>query len=167
MYNSSKTSRSFPDPLAPAEKKSLKKYGLQYARAIEAQWRGAGDKNSLQKKRRKIFERNRKYALGIQDTSIYKRLLNTLDPNSGDGSLMNLDYTPVPILPKFVRIVVNKILSKNPYPNLEAVDPFSSSEKNNEKRRIKNQVELREQLKQLKEVTGGLVLGQDPDQLPG
>ena len=166
MYSSSKTSRSFPDPLVPAEKKALKKYGLQYARAIEAQWRGAGDKNSLQRKRRKIFERNRKYALGVQDTSIYKRLLNTLDPNSGDGSLMNLDYTPVPILPKFVRIVVNKILSKNPYPNLEAIDPFSSSEKNNEKRRIKNQVELREQLKQLKEVTGGLVLGQDPDQLP-
>ena len=166
MYSSSKTSRSFPDPLVPAEKKALKKYGLQYARAIEAQWRGAGDKNSLQRKRRKIFERNRKYALGVQDTSIYKRLLNTLDPNSGDGSLMNLDYTPVPILPKFVRIVVNKILSKNPYPNLEAIDPFSSSEKNNEKRRIKNQVELREQLKELKEVTGGLVLGQDPDQLP-
>lgn len=45
-----------------------------------------------------------------------------------------MDYTPVPILPKFVRIVVNKILSVNPYPNLEAVDPLSSSEKN-EKRK--------------------------------
>lgn len=42
---------------------------------------------------------------------------------------MNIDYTPVPILPKFVRIVVNKILSRNPYPNLEAIDPLSSSEK--------------------------------------
>ena len=104
--------------------------------------------------------------MGIQDTSIYKRLLNNVDPNSGDGSLMNLDYTPVPILPKFVRIVVNKILSKNPYPNLEAIDPFSSSEKNNYKRRIKNQVELRDELKKLKDATGGLVLGDDPDKLP-
>ncbi len=166
MYNTSKTNQSFPDPLAPAEKKADKRYGLMYAKAIESQWRGAGDKNGLQKKRRKIFERNRKYAIGIQDTSIYKRLLNSLDPNSGDGSLMNMDYTPVPVLPKFVRVVVNKILSKNPYPNLEAIDPFSSSEKNNEKRRIKNQVELREELKKLKETTGGLVLGDDPDKLP-
>ena len=166
MYSNSKANKSFPDPLLPAEKKADKRYGIKYAKAIEAQWRGSSDKNSLQKRRRKVFQRNRKYSLGIQDTSIYKRLLNNVDPNSGDGSLMNLDYTPVPILPKFVRIVVNKILSKNPYPNLEAIDPFSSSEKNNEKRRIKNQVELRDELKKLKETTGGLILGDDPDKLP-
>ena len=62
--------------------------------------------------------------------------------------------------------MVNKILSKNPYPNLEAIDPFSSSEKNNYKRRVKNQVELRDELKKLKDTTGGLVLGDDPDKLP-
>lgn len=166
MYSNSKANKSFPDPLLPSEKKQDKRYGMKYAKAIEAQWRGSSDKNSLQKRRRKVFQRNRKYSLGIQDTSIYKRLLNNVDPNSGDGSLMNLDYTPVPILPKFVRIVVNKILSKNPYPNLEAIDPFSSSEKNNYKRRIKNQVELRDELKKLKDATGGLVLGDDPDKLP-
>jgi hypothetical protein len=166
MYSNSKANKSFPDPLLPSEKKQDKRYGMKYAKAIEAQWRGSSDKNSLQKRRRKVFQRNRKYSLGIQDTSIYKRLLNNVDPNSGDGSLMNLDYTPVPILPKFVRIVVNKILSKNPYPNLEAIDPFSSSEKNNYKRRVKNQVELRDELKKLKDTTGGLVLGDDPDKLP-
>ena len=84
------------------------------------------------KKRYNLFEKNRRYANGTQDTNIYKKLLNNLDPNSGDGSLMNIDYTPVPVLPKFVRIVVNKILSKNLYPNLEAIDPLSSSEKNRE-----------------------------------
>ena len=81
------------------------------------------------KKRVKTFERNRKYANGTQDTTIYRQLLTSLDPNNGDGSFLNLDFTPVPILPKFVRIVVNKILSSDPYPNLEAVDPLSSNEK--------------------------------------
>ena len=99
MYSNSKANKSFPDPLLPSEKKEDKRYGMKYAKAIEAQWRGSSDKNALQKRRRKIFQRNRKYSLGIQDTSIYKRLLNNVDPNSGDGSLMNLDYTPVPILP--------------------------------------------------------------------
>jgi hypothetical protein len=78
---------------------------------------------------------------------------------------MNLDYTPVPVLPKFVRVVVNKILSRNPYPNLEAVDPLSSSEKNNKKRRVEIQVEAKKQLQQLKENTG-MVIGDDPDKLP-
>jgi hypothetical protein len=116
-------------------------------------------------KRNVVFERSRDYANGTQDTNIYKKLLRSLNPNDGDGSLMNLDYTPVPILPKFVRVVVNKILSRNPYPNLEAVDPLSSSEKNNKKRRVEIQVEAKKQLQQLKENTG-MVIGDDPDKLP-
>ena len=166
ISNSSNRTGSFPDPLASKEAKDEKSYGLKYAKAIEGQWNATDGENSLQRKRSKIFERNRDYAQGVQNTSIYKRLLNSLDPNSGDGSLLNLDYTPVPILPKFVRVVVNKILSRNPYPNLEAVDPLSSSEKNREKNRLRMQVQMKEELKALKESTGGLVLDKDPDKLP-
>ena len=85
------------------------------------------------RKRSKIFGRNRSYANGTQDTTTYRQLLTSLDPNNGDGSL-NLDFTPVPILPKFVRIVTNKILSSDPYPNLEAIDPLSSNEKDKERK---------------------------------
>lgn len=132
--------KNFPDPLAPQQEKETKDYGLKYAKAIESQWGKRADSSSLFSKRYTLFKRNKEYANGVQDTTIYKRLLNTQDPNSGDGSLMNLDYTPVPILPKFVRIVVNKILGRNLYPNLEAVDPLSSSEKNRDKKRIEIQV---------------------------
>lgn len=124
------------------------------------------DSDSLFKRRNRVWERNKDYANGTQDTNIYKRILTSMDPNSGDGSLVNLDYTPVPILPKFSRIVGNKILSRNPYPNLEAIDPISSSEKNKEKQRIRTQVQIKPDLKQLKEETGGLVLDKDPDDLP-
>ena len=61
---------------------------------------------------------------------------------------------------------MNKILSRSPYPNLEAIDPISTSAKNKQKKRIMNQVQMKEQLKALKEMTGGLVLDQDPDNLP-
>ena len=88
-----------------------------------------------------------------------------MNPNDGDGSLMNLDYTPVPVLPKFVRVVVNKILSRSPYPNLEAIDPLSSSEKNRKKRKIELQIQQKEQLMKLKQSTG-VVFDIDPDQLP-
>ena len=102
----------------------------------------------------RVFERNRKYANGTQDTSIYRQLLTSLDPNNGEGSFLNMDFTPVPILPKFVRIVVNKILSSEPYPNLEAVDPLSSSEKDLERKKVEMAVANREKLNQIKEDTG-------------
>jgi hypothetical protein len=166
MYNKDNPKSGFPDPLASPIEKQSKEYGLRYAKAIEAQWGKMTDKSSLYGSRNEVFNRNRHYANGTQDTSIYKKLLTSLNPNDGDGSLLNIDYTPVPILPKFVRIVVNKILSRNPYPNLEAVDPLSSSEKNKEKQRLRTQVAIKDDLKDLKEQTGGLVLDVDPDQLP-
>lgn len=167
MQNSNtKYSSNFPDPLVPKEKKESKEYGLRYAKAIEKQWGNADDYNSLFRKRQKIFERNRDYANGTQDTTIYKQILTSLDPNNGDGSLVNLDFTPVPILAKFARIVTNKILSRSPYPNLEAVDPLSSSEKDAQKRMMQMQVAAREELIALKQETGGLTIGQDPEQLP-
>ncbi len=167
MYsNNKRQSKSFPDPLAPQDIKAGKKYGLKYAKAIEGQWGRMQDNDSLFRKRNKVWDRNRDYANGTQDTNIYKRILTSMDPNSGDGSLVNLDYTPVPILPKFSRVVENKILSRNPYPNLEAIDPISSSEKNKEKQRIKVQVQIKPDLEALKAETGGLVLDKDPSELP-
>jgi len=155
----------FPDPLADQATKESNDYGLQYAKAIHSQWGKMNEASSLFAKRNKIFERNRDYANGTQDTSIYKQLLNSLSPNKGDGSLLNLDFTPVPILPKFVKIVTNKILSRDPYPNLESIDPLSSSEKNKMKDKMKVQVENKDLLRSLKEETG-VVLDIDPDQIP-
>ena len=166
MHNTNnKRKSSFPDPLATTDVKQSKAYGLEYAKAIESQWGKITQATSLYGKRNKIFERNRDYANGTQETSIYKKLLGSLNPNDGDGTLLNLDYTPVPILPKFVRIVANKILSREPYPNLEAVDPLSSSEKNNKKRRIELQIEAKKTLQELKKSTG-VVIDEDPDNLP-
>ena len=157
--------KNFPDPLASQEQKESKEYGLRYAKAIESQWGKRSDSNSLFSKRYDLFKRNKDYATGVQDTSIYKRLLNNVDPNAGDGSLMNLDFTPVPILPKFVRIVVNKILGRNLYPNLEAIDPLSSSEKNRDKKRIEIQVALKKQLIEFQQKTGATI-GMDPSMIP-
>jgi hypothetical protein len=167
MYNKKPSDPGgFPDPLASQEEKLTKKYGLQYAKAIESQWGNTQDSSSTFGGRKSIFARNRDYANGTQDTAIYKQLLNTSDPNNGEGSLMNLDYTPVPILPKFVRIVVNKILGRNMYPNLEAVDPLSSSEKNEQKNIMKNKVAMRPMFMDLEKRMGSPVLDEPSEQIP-
>ena len=158
-------SKNFPDPLASQQEKESDSYGLRYAKAIESQWGKKSDSNSVFRKRYDLFEKNRRYANGTQDTNIYKKLLNNLDPNSGDGSLINIDYTPVPVLPKFVKIVVNKILARDPYPNLEAVDPLSSSEKDKAKKKVEDQVKRKQELLAFKQKTG-VVLDIDPEELP-
>ena len=143
MYNKDNNTGKFgdfPDPFSHYSKKATKPYGLKYAKAIEKQWGNSDDERSLFKRRMKDFETNRDYANGTQDTSIYKQILNSLDPNNGDGTMLNLDWSPVPIIPKFVKIVVNNILSKKPYPNVKASDPLSQSEK--ERKRAKKMYEV-------------------------
>lgn len=164
-YTNSNSKSSFPDPLASTDTKKTNEYGVQYAKAIESQWGKISSSGSLFGKRNMTFKKSRDYANGTQSTDIYKKLLRSLNPTDGDGSLMNLDYTPVPVLPKFVRVVVNKILSRAPYPNLEAIDPLSSSEKNRKKRKVEIQIQQKEQLLKLKQSTG-VVLDIDPENLP-
>jgi len=155
---------NFPDPLASPEAKAAKSYGLKYARAIESQWGHTDDHGSIFRKRLDEFERYRDYANGTQDTKIYKQILNSLDPNNGDGSLLNIDWSPVPIIPKFVKIVVNKILSKNPYPNVEAIDPLSITEKERKKAELKFNVENKEMLQQAK--MAGIEVGAEIEKIP-
>jgi hypothetical protein len=166
MYNGKNPNpiNSFPDPLAPYEVKQSKDYGLQYAKSIETQWGRPEDEGSLFRRRLKEFEQNRDYANGTQDTAIYKQILNSLDPNNGDGTLLNIDWSPVPIIPKFVKIVVNKILSRNPYPNVEAVDPLSVSEKERKKAEVQAGVELKPLLAELEQA--GIKTGYNVETLP-
>ena len=155
---------NFPDPSAPSYEKSSQAYGKKYARAILEQWGGTEATNSLYQKRLKEFENNRDYAQGTQSTQIYKQILNSLEPTGGDGTLLNLDWTPVPIVPKFVKIVVNKILSRKPYPNVEAIDPLSRGEKEQKKARTIAAIENKEFLSELKQ--SGVAVQDDIDNLP-
>lgn len=156
--------QAFPDPLASTEEKMSKSYGLNYAKSLMAQWGGIDTEGSLYRKRYKEFETARAYANGTQDTTIYKQILNSLDPNNGDGTMMTLDWTPVPIVPKFAKIVVNKIISSYRYPQVEAVDPLSQNEKDIKKKKVALRIENKEMFEEAK--AAGLEVDVDPDKLP-
>jgi hypothetical protein len=140
--------------LASSEEKQGKEYGLKYAKSIYQQWGKIDQQNSIYGNRKKTFEKTVDTQMVHKTQQSIGRFLLLLDPNNGDGSMLNLDFTPVPILPKFVRIVVNKILSLNPYPNLEAVDPLSSSEKDTDRRKIEMLIAAKNQLKKIEERLG-------------
>jgi hypothetical protein len=164
MSDSRNTASGFPDPLAEKAIKEKDEYGLKYARAIENQWGSVEVQGSLFKRRLDEFDRNRAYANGTQDTRIYKQILNSLDPNNGDGTLLSIDWSPVPIIPKFVRIVVNKILAREPQPNVEAIDPLSITEKERKKATIKFAMENRDVISMVQQA--GVDTGIDLDSVP-
>jgi len=166
MYGgeTTKYESTFPNPLAKHGEKIKENYGLQYAKAIYSQWGGIDSENSLYARRMREFNISRDYANGTQDTSIYKKILTSLNPNDGDGSLLSLDWTPVPIIPKFVKIVVNKILSANMSPNIEAIDPVSKTERDRKKAKVRFQVENKDAISEARDL--GLDVGVDADRLP-
>jgi hypothetical protein len=93
---------SFPSQVVSDLEKDTLEYGLKVARAIEAEWFSDRNRNRYQNTRNK-FHNLRLYARGEQSVAKYKDELSI----NGDLSYLNLDWTPVPIIPKFVDIVVN------------------------------------------------------------
>ena len=93
---------NFPSQAVPDLEKMSQEYGLKVARAIEQEWFSESHSNRYNHTQQK-FHNLRLYARGEQPIQKYKDELSI----NGDLSYLNLDWKPVPIIPKFVDIVVN------------------------------------------------------------
>jgi hypothetical protein len=119
------TNSSFPDQVVPAAEKATEEYGLRVGRAIEGEWFWAGRNRDRFNQNYWDFHRLRLYARGEQSVQKYKDELAI----NGDLSYLNLDWKPVPIIPKFVDIVVNGMSQRNYDIKTFAQDPFSIDER--------------------------------------
>ena len=96
---------SFPSHAISDAEKAGNEYGLQVAKAIESEWFRKDSGNTKYYNSRQRYNNLRLYARGEQSVQKYKDELSI----NGDMSYLNLDWKPVPIIPKFVDIVVNGI----------------------------------------------------------
>ena len=110
----------FPSQIASDLEKVSQEYGLKVAKAIENEWFKRDSGTNRYHNNQNTFHRRRLYARGEQSVQKYKDELST----NGDLSYLNIDWKPVPIIPKFVDIVVNgmsdrvfdiKAFSQDPY----------------------------------------------------
>ena len=115
----------FPSQSEKDAVKSSKEYGLEVAKAIEGEWFKKEGGATRYHANRDNFHKLRQYARGEQSIQKYKDELSI----NGDLSYLNLDWKPVPIIPKFVDIVVNGIESRPYAINAYAQDPASINEK--------------------------------------
>ena len=97
----------FPSQTVSDAEKLSYDYGLKVGKAIEQEWFN-NDKSSKYKANSNDFHKLRLYARGEQSIQKYKDELSI----NGDLSYLNLDWKPVPIISKFVDIVVNGIAER-------------------------------------------------------
>ena len=132
------TYSTFPDQVVPAAEKATYEYGLKVARAIEGEWfrnsQGVGYRYMTNYNN---FHNLRLYARAEQPIQKYKDELAI----NGDLSYLNLDWKPVPIIPKFVDIVVNGMSQRSYEVKTLAQDPTSLKKRTEYAQRIIMDVE--------------------------
>ena len=155
--------RTFPSQFVSDEEKALPEFGLKVGQAIQHEWfrRDGGScrfYNSLGE-----YHKLRLYARGEQPIGKYKSEMSI----DGDLSYLNLDWTPVPIIPKFVDIVVNGMSDRYFGIKAFAQDPISSERRNEFKDMVEADMAARELLKQLNEDFGIDTFNVPEVELPG
>ena len=126
----------FPDQFVSDEKKATPEFGLRIGQSIQYEWfRKDGNRGRYYDRYRK-FHKMRLYARGEQSISKYKKEIAV----DGDLSYLNLDWTPVPIIPKFVDIVVNGMTDRIFDVKVKAQDPTSIYKRNTYQERLQSEM---------------------------
>jgi hypothetical protein len=112
------------------------------------EWSGEGE--SLLDNRIRRFDTARRYAGGYQDTDQYRDLIAV----SGDLSYMNLDWSIVPIIPKFIDLIVNSITNYEYSIKANAIDPVAVDKKKKKEMEMKTKMISKNFLMQLQEQSG-------------
>ena len=158
-YNS-----TFPSQVVSNAEKSSNEYGMKVANAIEGEWfSGANRSGSRFLTNFDNFHRLRLYARGEQPIQKYKDELSI----NGDLSYLNLDWKPVPVIAKFVDIVVNGISNKNYEIKAYAQDPESLKKKTDYVDMVLRDMQAKDHLENIKQTLGvDLYNVEDPEALP-
>ena len=156
---------AFPSQMVSEGEKKTEEYGLMVGQAIEYEWfRGGRVNGSRWNTGYQNFHNLRLYARGEQNVQKYKDELSI----NGDLSYLNLDWKPVPIIPKFVDIVVNGITTKNYEIKAVAQDPFSLKQRTDYADGIMRDMAMQNEMKSLEQSTGiNTFNSPDPESLPG
>jgi len=113
----------FPSQVVSDLEKMTGEYGLEVGRAIASEWMNDTRNGNRFNSSHNNYHNLRLYARGEQSIQKYKDELSI----NGDLSYLNLDWKPVPIIPKFVDIIVNGIAERMYDVRAFSQDPFGIS----------------------------------------
>ena len=158
---------NFPSQIVSDAEKLSYDYGLSIAKAIEAEWfhtdkDGLTRGNSRFYNNRNDFHKLRLYARGEQSVQKYKDELSI----NGDLSYLNLDWKPVPIIPKFVDIVVNGMTERNYDIKVFSQDPYGVAKRTQYMESVLRDMKSKEFNEEAKKNFNMDLFENDPDTLP-
>ena len=139
---------SFPSESASPEIKKSFDYIIEYGKAMYNKWKYADGGYATDNKRIIL---NRKYAEGMQSVDKYK---NRFSMDNGETAYLNLDWSIVPIIPKYVDLWVGEMINEDLKIECEAIDPTSSMQKDEQRRRFLANMKMKEFSDVIKEETG-------------
>jgi len=152
----------FPSQVVSDAEKISYDYGLKVAKAIEHEWFNKDNGINRYHKHYNDFHRLRLYAEGNQSIQKYKDELSI----NGDLSYLNLDWTPVPIIPKFVDIVVNGISDRSYNIKAYSQDPYGVEKRTQYMQSIVDDMNTREMNDFVQEKFDINLYQNDRDELP-
>lgn len=153
---------AFPSQFVSDAEKASDAFGLQVGQAIQYEWFRKDGNQCRYYNQWRDFHRLRLYARGEQSVEKYKNEL-AID---GDLSYLNLDWTPVPILPKFVDIVVNGMSDRLFKVKAYAQDAMSQAKRSKYQDMIEGQMVAKDVLSEIQQATGVDPFMMDPEELP-
>lgn len=140
----------FPSQFVSDKEKSSYEYGLLVGQAIQYEWFRKDSNQCRFYNQWRDFHRLRLYARGEQSVAKYKNEL-AID---GDLSYLNLDWTPVPILPKFIDVVVNGMSDRLFKVKAYAQDAMSQAKRSKYQDLIEGQMLAKDVLQTIQDNTG-------------
>ena len=153
---------AFPDQFVTDAQKDTMEYGLQIGQAIQYEWFRKDNSTCRFFNQWGEFNRLRLYARGEQSVAKYKNEIAV----DGDLSYLNLDWTPVPVIPKFVDIVVNGLNDRLFKVKAFAEDAMSAEKRNEFQKRIEGEMIARPLFQQIEEDFGVNVFQTEESELP-
>ena len=152
----------FPSQVVSDVEKMSYDYGLKVAKAIEAEWFHTERGSNRYMTNHNNFHNLRLYARGEQSIQKYKDELSI----NGDLSYLNLDWTPVPIIPKFVDIVVNGMADRSYDIKAYSQDPYGIAKRTEYMQSIVDDMNTKEINDFVQQKFNINLYQNDPDTLP-
>ncbi|MDA9907772.1 hypothetical protein N9D22_05245 [Flavobacteriaceae bacterium] len=152
----------FPSQVASDAEKLSPEYGLRVGRAIQDEWFKSDSGTNRYKSNQNTFHQLRLYSRGEQSIQKYKDELSI----NGDLSYLNIDWKPVPIIPKFVDIVVNGISERAFDIKAFSQDPYGVSKRTDYLNSIVRDLQTKEINDFAKENFGVNLYENPPEMLP-
>lgn len=154
--------QGFPSQFVSDSVKKKYEFGLQIGQAIQYEWFRKDGGQSRFYNQWADFHRLRLYARGEQSVQKYKNEL-AID---GDLSYLNLDWTPVPIIPKFVDIVVNGMADRLFKVRAYAQDAMSTDRRSDYQSTLEKNMLAKPVMKQVQKGLGINTFAMSEEEIP-